>query len=336
MDEMTFKLAGYVAATLTTAAFVPQIVKTWRTKSAGDLSMVSLLSFTVGLALWIVHGAATQSIPIVAANATTLGLNLTLIVPKLRERRSRRRRPLSFPAQHHRRDPKRVDRLHRLQREAGLAKEVRQIEMPIDARDAGRQASDGVGHSLAPLAGLNPVEMVEEHQPALRAADAQHLARDGNGVGHDVDQVRRVDGVEARIGKSQTARIHPAQCDVTGAVTSQTVLGPFDHRRREVDRHDVAAARILGQAHAGADANFENGLSSGGSQARHRPAAPRLQCRAVNHVVEGRETSIDLFSRGHSDQSGVGIGPPVTVAGRRNNRLSSTQNLRQIHRRPGL
>ena len=70
MDEMTIELAGYVAAALTTAAFVPQIVKTWRTRSAGDLSMVSLLLFTVGLALWLVYGVATWSIPIVAANAT--------------------------------------------------------------------------------------------------------------------------------------------------------------------------------------------------------------------------------------------------------------------------
>lgn len=75
---------GYLAATLTTAAFVPQVVKTWRTKSAGDLSLPMLIAFTIGVMLWLVYGLALESVPVIAANAMTLSLNLTLVALKLR------------------------------------------------------------------------------------------------------------------------------------------------------------------------------------------------------------------------------------------------------------
>jgi MtN3 and saliva related transmembrane protein len=75
---------GYLAAALTTAAFVPQVVKTWRSKSAGDLSLPMLIAFTIGVLLWLVYGLALQSAPVIVANATTLSLNLMLVALKLR------------------------------------------------------------------------------------------------------------------------------------------------------------------------------------------------------------------------------------------------------------
>ena len=70
---------GYAAASLTTAAWVPQIVRVWRTKSADDLSPGMLAAFTTGVLLWLVFGLARGSGPVIAANAVTLALSLLLV-----------------------------------------------------------------------------------------------------------------------------------------------------------------------------------------------------------------------------------------------------------------
>jgi MtN3 and saliva related transmembrane protein len=83
----TVELVGYVAAALTTIAFVPQVLKTWRSKSAGDLSFSTLVAFTSGVFLWLVYGVALGSAPVIAANATTLALNGVLMALKVRHGR---------------------------------------------------------------------------------------------------------------------------------------------------------------------------------------------------------------------------------------------------------
>ena len=77
-------LLGYAAAVLTTLAFVPQVVKTWRSKSAHDLSGLTLGAFSLGVFLWFVYGVALGAAPIIAANATTFILSLALVVLKVR------------------------------------------------------------------------------------------------------------------------------------------------------------------------------------------------------------------------------------------------------------
>lgn len=80
---MPVELVGYAAAILTTFAFVPQVVKTWRSQSAGDLSFVALLALTTGVFLWLIYGIALGSVPIIGANATTFVLTSTLLVLKI-------------------------------------------------------------------------------------------------------------------------------------------------------------------------------------------------------------------------------------------------------------
>ena len=75
---------GSLAAILTTLSFLPQVVKTWRTRSAGDISWVWLLAFASGLALWLVYGVAIASLPLVGANGVTLSLVLTIAAIKWR------------------------------------------------------------------------------------------------------------------------------------------------------------------------------------------------------------------------------------------------------------
>lgn len=75
---------GLIAGTLTTAAFVPQVVKTWRTRSTHDISLGMFSLFSSGLVLWLVYGAMIGSLPIVVSNIITLALALTILFFKLR------------------------------------------------------------------------------------------------------------------------------------------------------------------------------------------------------------------------------------------------------------
>jgi MtN3 and saliva related transmembrane protein len=73
---------GLVAGALTTVAFVPQVVRAWRTRCTRDLSLTMLLVLAAGVSLWIVFGVLTASLPIVAANALTLILIAAILVAK--------------------------------------------------------------------------------------------------------------------------------------------------------------------------------------------------------------------------------------------------------------
>ena len=80
---MSTTLLGLCAGTLTTLSFVPQVVKCWQRRSAEDLSVTMLLTFTGGVTLWTVYGVMMGSWPIVVANGTTLLLAFTLIAMKV-------------------------------------------------------------------------------------------------------------------------------------------------------------------------------------------------------------------------------------------------------------
>ncbi len=77
---------GFVAGTLTTLSFLPQVHKAWRTQRCNDLSMGMLLSFAGGVTLWLVYGLFLGAAPIIVANAVTLVLVVTLILLKARYR----------------------------------------------------------------------------------------------------------------------------------------------------------------------------------------------------------------------------------------------------------
>jgi len=77
-------LVGSIAAFLTTIAFVPQVVKIWRTRSAADISLPMYVVFTLGVVFWLVYGILLGALPIIIANCVTLTLALTIVVMKLR------------------------------------------------------------------------------------------------------------------------------------------------------------------------------------------------------------------------------------------------------------
>lgn len=80
------ELIGYIAASLTTASFVPQAWKTFRSKDVSGISLVMYSMFTAGIALWLTYGLLLGAWPIVAANALTLGLACAILAMKLRYR----------------------------------------------------------------------------------------------------------------------------------------------------------------------------------------------------------------------------------------------------------
>jgi MtN3 and saliva related transmembrane protein len=77
------ELCGFMAGTLTTVSFVPQVIKAWRTKSCNDLSWGMLIAFSGGVTLWLIYGLRLSAPPIIAANAVTLALLVTIIVLKI-------------------------------------------------------------------------------------------------------------------------------------------------------------------------------------------------------------------------------------------------------------
>ena len=80
---------GFVAGTLTTIAFLPQLQRTWRTKSADDMSLAMLLIFTTGVFLWLIYGLYLTAWPIIITNAITFILTLTIMVLKLKYQKTR-------------------------------------------------------------------------------------------------------------------------------------------------------------------------------------------------------------------------------------------------------
>jgi MtN3 and saliva related transmembrane protein len=77
-------LVGLVAAFCTTFAFLPQVIRTWRTRSTEDLSLGMLLVLVAGTALWLAYGLLLPDLPLVAANGLTLLLTGTILACKLR------------------------------------------------------------------------------------------------------------------------------------------------------------------------------------------------------------------------------------------------------------
>ncbi len=80
------QVLGLMAGSLTTAAFLPQVIKTWKSRSAKDLSLGMFSLFCLGVLLWLIYGFIRKDIPVIAANLVTLMLASTLLVFKLRFR----------------------------------------------------------------------------------------------------------------------------------------------------------------------------------------------------------------------------------------------------------
>jgi MtN3 and saliva related transmembrane protein len=86
VNTETANAIGVLAGTLTTISFVPQVVKIWKSKHARDISLGMFVIFSSGVLLWLFYGIETGAMPVVVANAVTLGLSLTILAFKIRYR----------------------------------------------------------------------------------------------------------------------------------------------------------------------------------------------------------------------------------------------------------
>ncbi|WP_157480894.1 MULTISPECIES: SemiSWEET transporter [unclassified Lysobacter] len=81
---MDLEWMGYVGATLTTLSFLPQAVKTIRSRDTRGISLGMYVVFTVGVGFWFGYGVALQSWPMIVSNAITFVLAATILGLKLK------------------------------------------------------------------------------------------------------------------------------------------------------------------------------------------------------------------------------------------------------------
>ena len=82
MNDMEW--TGYVAATLTTLAFVPQAFKTIRSKDTRSISLGMYVVFTIGIGFWLAYGIVLGSLPMILSNIVTFVLSATILAMKLK------------------------------------------------------------------------------------------------------------------------------------------------------------------------------------------------------------------------------------------------------------
>ena len=85
MDIYTFKeTAGLIGAFLTTFAFFPQTIKIFKTKKAGDVSIIMLIILIIGISCWLAYGIYLKSVQLVLANGLSLIINTSTLIFKIR------------------------------------------------------------------------------------------------------------------------------------------------------------------------------------------------------------------------------------------------------------
>ncbi len=75
---------GYVAGVLTVSSFLPQVVRSWRTRQTRDLSLGMFALLTTASALWMTYGIVTMDVPIIVTNALMVALNGAIAAAKVR------------------------------------------------------------------------------------------------------------------------------------------------------------------------------------------------------------------------------------------------------------
>ncbi len=84
MNKYAVDILGYVAAMLTTFAFLPQSIKTLRLKKTDELSSAMCILFCIGLLLWLIYGILIINIPLIVANSITFVFAAIILVVKIR------------------------------------------------------------------------------------------------------------------------------------------------------------------------------------------------------------------------------------------------------------
>jgi MtN3 and saliva related transmembrane protein len=84
VDQSLISFFGFAAAFCTTTAYVPQVLRIWRTRSTQDISLWMFLVMNLGLVFWLIYGISIHSLPVIVCNAATLAMTGAILVLKLR------------------------------------------------------------------------------------------------------------------------------------------------------------------------------------------------------------------------------------------------------------
>jgi MtN3 and saliva related transmembrane protein len=84
MEDLIIQFFGFMGGFLTAIAFVPQVWKSFTTKSTRDISLPWTITVTAGLSMWLVYAIMIESLPLLAANLFQVPMGISLIIMKMR------------------------------------------------------------------------------------------------------------------------------------------------------------------------------------------------------------------------------------------------------------
>jgi MtN3 and saliva related transmembrane protein len=77
-------ILGMTAGCISAITFLPQVIKTWQTKSAADISLLMFTFATISVIMWLVYGIILRNIPIIFTNSMVLIFSLIMLYFKFR------------------------------------------------------------------------------------------------------------------------------------------------------------------------------------------------------------------------------------------------------------
>lgn len=76
-------MLGLTASFFTTSSFIPQVIRTWKTRDVSGISLSTYVIITIGLLLWLTYGVMKNDLPLIVANSTMVLLTLAIAVMKI-------------------------------------------------------------------------------------------------------------------------------------------------------------------------------------------------------------------------------------------------------------
>src|SRR4051812_15092762 len=168
--------------------------------------------------------------------------------------------------------------------------------------------------------------MVQDDDPSAGTADALHFADDGDRIGNDADDIRRVDDVESVVRELEVGGVHLDEPQVADALAGHPVARFFEHGSGEIDARHRARAGVERGVYPCADAHFEDAIAGANSHALDRLHASRVQGRSKKCVVSPRDVLVDpfdevVFNNRYRQRAGGGVRPDELVPRLRSRRL---------------
>ncbi len=84
MDINYIAIIGLTAGTLTTISFLPQVIKTIKTKETKDISMAMYIVLGTGIFLWMIYGILIKDFPVILANSISFVLAIVVLILKIK------------------------------------------------------------------------------------------------------------------------------------------------------------------------------------------------------------------------------------------------------------